>query len=246
MPPLRVLRDRAVLALGLSLAAAAPLAQAALLYSPSPINASARTSDFGSGDRGFRTFDNFTVASGGLVERITWRGFWFDFNKPQPEPAPAPDVLSWDIAFHASAGGAPGGQLLLKSLLAGEVTTTFLGNGVFNISGDPFNVAFFEYSVDLSSPFAVAAGVEYWVSVLAQSDEFYPAFAWQGATGGDSSSYQQTLGSSMNVTAAGAVAADRQVVLEGTLADNTVPEPASWALALGALAVLAGLRRQVA
>jgi hypothetical protein len=148
-------------------------------------------------------------------------------------------VLSWSIAFHASNGTTPGGELASETFAAAAVTSTFLGNFVFNVNGS-FNVSLYEYSIDLNSPFLAVAGTEYWVSVLSLSDVYDPAFALLGATGGDDSSFQQTLGAGMSVTNTSTVFRDRAIFLDGTL--RSVPEPATLPLALCALALLA-LRR---
>lgn len=211
-------------------------AQAAVLYGTTAIGASPRTSDYGSNTQaGWRSFENFEIAGGGTVQRITWSGLWF--GDLQPAPAPAPDALSWDIAFHASTGSAPGVQLTLQNYLTAQVSSTYLGNGVLN-AGGLYNVSFYEYSVELSSDFVAQDGTEYWLSIMARSDDLSPAFAWRGATGGDDASYQQLLGAGMSVSGEFARAADRHVVLEGERLEQTVPEPASGLLVLLAVGAM--------
>lgn len=231
--PLALRRMAAGAAATLALAAG-PL-QASVLYGTTVVGESPRSSDFGSADAfGFRTFDNFTVVGGGTVQRLTWSGLWL--NQVQPAAAPAPDVLSWDIAFHDSSGGAPGAQLTLLNVLAGNVTSTYLGNGVLS-AGGTYNVSVYEYSVDLLTPFDVSDGTEYWLSIMARSNNFAPIFAWRAGNGGDNSSYQQVLGAGGSVSNGGSVARDRHVLIEGTLAGE-VPEPGSLLLALAALGAL--------
>jgi hypothetical protein len=226
----------AALAAALALSAALP-AQADLLYGTTAIGSSPRTSDYGSTTQfGWRSFENFTIASGGTVRRITWTGLWF--GDVQPADPPDPDVLSWDIAFHASTGSAPGAQLVLQNYLAAQVSSTFLGTGVLS-AGSQYNVSYYRYSVDLAAEFLALDGTEYWLSILARSDEFNPAFAWLGATGGDDTSYQQQLGANMAVTAEFVRARDRAVQLEG----QPLPEPGSALLALAAVGALALTRR---
>lgn len=211
---------------------------AAILYGPTPIGSSVRSSDFGSNNQsGFRAFDNFTVASGATVQKVTWSGLWIDFASPTPAPAPAPDVLTWDLAFYADNGGVPGAELSFQSFAAADVTSTFQGNAVFSING-LFNVALYQYSVDLTNPFLAAPATQYWFSVLARSADFNPAFALRGAVGGDDSSYQQQLGPGLSIVNANAVARDRAIVLEGT-----VPEPGTLLITAAALLLIPALRR---
>lgn len=229
----------AALAAALLLAGTAPPARAALLYGTTAISESPRTSDYGSSTQsGWRSFENFTIASGGTVQRITWSGLWF--GDLQPAPPPAPDALSWDIVFYASTGTAPGAQLSLQNFAAAQVTSTFLGNGVLSLGANTnYNASFYEYSIDITTPFVAQAGTEYWLSVMSQSTQLNPSFAWSGATGGDGSSYQQLLGAGMSVTDEFTRARDRYVVLEGELAVQAVPEPGSAPLAVLALGALA-------
>ncbi len=211
-------------------------AQAAVLYGTTAIGSSPRTSDYGSNTQaGWRSFENFEVAGGGTVLRITWSGLWF--GDLQPAPAPAPDALSWDIAFHASAGAAPGAQLALQNYLTAQVTSSYLGAGVLN-AGDLYNVSFYEYSIELSNAFVAQDGVEYWLSIMARSEDLSPAFAWRGATGGDDASYQQLLGAGLSVSGEFQRAADRHVVLEGERLNQSVPEPASGLLVLLAIGAM--------
>jgi hypothetical protein len=203
-----------------------------VLYNPTPLGSSARFSDYGSASSsGFRSLDNFTVAPGGTVEKVTWSGFWLDLAGQVPAPAPSPDVTSWEIAFYADNAGTPGTQLLLQSFPAADVTSIFNGFGVYNI-GTAHNVAFYTYSVDLTSAFQAAAATQYWVAVLSRSTEYNPVFAVLGATGYDDASYQQQLGAGLAITSSGEVFRDRAITLEGT----AVPEPGT--LAIGATGVL--------
>lgn len=218
-------------------------ASAALIYGTTAIGASPRSSDYGTvSGSGFRTFDNFTSASGASIERVSWRGLWF--GDATPAAAPAPLVDTWEIAFHASSGGTPGAVLWSQSIAAASVGATFAGAGVLN-AGSTYNVNFYDYALDLPAVFNILAGAEYWISVTAIADNFNPTFAILGATGGDDLSYQQQLGAGMGVISAQSVARDRAFRIEGTLA---VPEPGTLALGVIALAALAGLRgrRQVA
>ena len=223
------------------LLASATGADAAVLYATTAINSSVRISDYGqTSQSGFRTFDDFVIATDGSVQTVSWRGLWIDLGSPDPAPAPLPDVLTWEVAFYADAGGAPGAQLSSQSFGAATVTSTLLGTGLFS-AGNTYNVAYYDYSVDLPTAFAVDAGTTYWLSVFSRSDLAQPAFAWRGAIGGDEVSIQQQLGANLSVLNTSLVSRDRAFTLEGT-----VPEPASiLLLATGAAALLRRRRRAV-
>ena len=210
-------------------------AGATLLYAPTPIGSSARTSDYGDiSQSGYRSFDNFTVSASGYVETVSWRGFYL--GNVQPAPAPTPDVNDWEIAFYADNAGVPGTQLFFESFAAADVAETLQGTTVFN-AGGAFNINLYRYSVSLTNPFAFNGSTQYWISIMSRSDVSNPEFALLGATGGDDASYQQFLGPGMSVTGAIARAADRAIVLEGT-----VPEPGSILLGATGLMFLIGAR----
>ncbi len=223
-----------------ALAASAVTSQAAEIYAPSPIGPSPRFSDLGA-NGGWRSFDDFETVSAANVERIGWRGFWVDLGLPQPAPAVSPDALSWDIAFHADAGGTPGALLAQHNIGAAAVGTTLLGAGLFGLNNTLYNVDLYDYTFDLPAALALAGGTTYWVSVMARSPSLMPAFAWSGATGGNDSSFQQQLGANGQPVAATAVARDRAVRVEGSL---RVSEPAALPLATLAVLLLAWLRRR--
>lgn len=220
-----------------SLSLVAATASAAILYEPTPIGSSVRISEFASTDQtGFRAFDNFTLGGDSVIQRVTWRGIWLDFNNPVPAAAPSPNVLSWEFSFYADNAGIPGSQLSVETVAAANVTSTFQGTGVFN-AGSQYNVSFYEYAFDLTLPFAATGGTQYWFSVLANSANYNPAFALRGATGGDDSSYQQQLGAGQSVLNSTEVARDRAIRLEG------VPEPSTVALSAIGLLLLPVVRR---
>jgi hypothetical protein len=214
-------------------------ADAAVLYAPTPIGSSARTSDYGDiSQSGFRAFDNSTINTNGYVERVSWTGFYL--GGIQPAVAPAPDVLTWEIAFHADNAGVPGTQVFLESFAAASVAETFEGSSVFGINSTLYNVNLYSYSVALTNPFDFSGGTQYWVSIMSRSDTSGPAFPLRGATGEDESSYKQFLGPAMSVTGGTARAADRAIVLEGT-----VPEPGGIVLGVTGLVLILAARLRV-
>jgi hypothetical protein len=162
-----------------------PVLSAAVLYETTPIGSSVRNADYAiSSESGFRVFDDFTIASGGTIEKITWRGMYLDLSKPDPAPAPTEDIESWRLSFHADDAGLPGAQLLVATLQAADVTSTFQGTALFN-AGGTYRASFYEYSAVLPVTFQSAAGTKYWFGILGISPTSNPLFAIRGASGGD-------------------------------------------------------------
>ena len=95
--------------------------------------------------------------------------------------------------------------------------------------------------MDLVNPFAAMPGTQYWFGLLGISDNTNPSFALLGATGGDDSSVQQTLGAGMSVVDTVVRARDRAITLEGT-----VPEPGTYALSVLGLGLLIARKRRTA
>ena len=223
----------------LAVAAACQL-NAAVLYSPTQIGSSARISDYGSATQsGFQSFDNFSVTSGGAVEKVTWTGFWIDLNNPLPAASPSPDALSWDIAFYGDNVGTPGSQLFLESFSAASVSSTFLGTGVFSAGGS-YNVSFYEYSIDLAAAFPVLPTTQYWVSALSRSESYLPAFALEAPLAVMIVPISTSSRAALSIVDAALVARDRAFVLEGTV----VPEPGTLLVGAAGLLALPLLRRR--
>lgn len=200
-----------------------PAVPAAVLYHQTAIGVSPRTADYGTATQfGFRMYDDFTLGSGGVIDKVTWRGLYL--GDIQPAPAPSEDVTSWRISFHADNSGMPGAELALAILAAADVTSTYQGTGVFSNGQNVSNISYYQYSADLPA-FYAGPGTKYWIGFLGISENFSPFFALLGASGGDNSSVQEELGAGMAVTSTNVRAADRAFTLEGT-----VPEPSTYAL----------------
>jgi hypothetical protein len=165
---------------------------------------------------------------------------YIDFANPDPAPAPTEDVLNWELSFHAENAGLPGTQLAFETFAAANVSSTFLGTGLFSV-GQTYRVSYYEYSVDLVNPFLATPGTQYWFGLLGISNNVNPSFALLGATGGDDSSVQQTLGAGMSVVDTVVRARDRAITLEGT-----VPEPGTYALSVLGLGLLIARKRRTA
>jgi len=165
-------------------------------------------------------YDNFTFSTAKSITGVDWTGGYFN-------PASQGLITQFTVAFYADAAGVPGGVLASDTIL-GTAGETFLGN----VNGFPI----YSYNVSVT-PFAAAAGTQYWLSVLPTLG-FPPQWGWATGTGGDGNGYQVFFG------APGPTGVDFAFGLSG---GSGVPEPVSFSLAgigLGLVGLAAWKRRK--
>jgi hypothetical protein len=140
--------------IGLAGLLAAPLgdAQAATVYSQTPIIDAGQRSDR---DTNNRTADDFTLAGNETVVSVTWRGLYIGLDNT------APGSDDFNVNFYADDGGGvpdlPG--VLLQSFAVGNaVNRTDTGQVV-----DGSTV--FEYTADLGAGIALNGGTLYHLSI---------------------------------------------------------------------------------
>ena len=223
----------------LALFVCVPSADAAPLFATTLNSNAAYGSDYGN-NSGFRTYDNFELATSSHVEALTWDFLFIDLAHPQPASAPTDDVTQWIVSFYADNAGVPGAQLASHSFAPADVTSSFLSQSTYSAGGNTYNVTSYHYSAGLPTDFLALADTTYWLSVFALSDAYYPVAAWRGGSGGlGPSTYQQHLGLNMSVTGVSTYASDRAFSLEGRQA----PEPSVLLLTAAGFAA-AVLRRR--
>ncbi|MES2391480.1 MAG: PEP-CTERM sorting domain-containing protein [Acidobacteriota bacterium] len=158
--------------------------------------------------------DNFTLASQSTFNTLTWNGI--STNGVEPS--------SFNIAFYADSGGAPGALLLTEDV----ATPVEIDTGIPN-------AGFEEYLYTANfGPLTFAGGTQYWVGITANTNF---QFAWGTSSVGDGAFYH--LG---NGPVGGA---DLAFGLSSNAAPSTTPEPSSiMLLATGALGIAGAARKR--
>ncbi len=165
-------------------------------------------------------FDNFTLISTDSITHVNWIGGYFN-------PPTAGSISSFEVAFWADDGGAPG-ALLYSQTVMGDANETF----ITDVTGYPT----YAYNLGLTTAFPALAGTTYWLSVQ-PTIPYPPQWGWAVGTGGDGMSYQIFNG------VGGVVEADMAFSLEHREGE-AIPEPISLALAGGGLLLLGFLARR--
>jgi hypothetical protein len=149
------------------------------------------------GTPGFRAADNFQLAGGGTVRVVEW---WGTLRSGS---------TAFQITFYPDAGGNPGLPLSTIAVTPTSSSAT---------TGSAFDPVTF-YSASLSTPFSVAPGTPYWISVFnAAADARWLWLADDAGTVG--ARQMQNGGVTWNATSD----------LSFRLKDDNVPEPATFSL----------------
>jgi hypothetical protein len=159
---------------------------------PSPAGDIYTTWESESGPEGVlgRTYDNFALASAGVIGSVVWVGDYVDTTDATKNPA-SPDVTSFEISFWSNDQGLPGTLLATSTVAISATNQTAFGTTKFELStGDVVTIPQYAYNATLTTPFAADAGRTYWISIVADTPTDQPLWAWKSGTGGNKMSIQ--------------------------------------------------------
>lgn len=180
-----------------------------------------------------RVLDDFQLAQGADIGRVTWRGAYLGPNATNG----VVNTQQWIISFWSDASGGQPASYSVTLDASAVQRTSVAGGGFFGST--PVDV--YDFDVTLPSAFNASAGATYWFSVMSKSDDPVPSvFGWTMAQGDwqQNKSVQQYIDTADNFVGAWAKEGDRAFAL------HAVPEPGTWALAGVALLGLAASRRR--
>jgi hypothetical protein len=174
------------------------------------------TTPFSQGGLGLfaQAFDDFTLASAGQVNQVTWQGGYF-------LPPQAGTITAFTLTFYNAdpASGRPGTVVAMQTI-NGNGNETFVGTEIG--SDDGSDNLIYNYSDNLIAPVSLAAGVTYWLSIVPdlvfEGDPSVGQWGWHTGTGGNGGALEDFEGTTSPT------GNDLAFSL------NSVPEPASITL----------------
>jgi hypothetical protein len=184
-------------------------------------------SETSNGSNGFnQAFDNFSLASDGTINNVSWTGF----TNPDFTPINGFTISIYADNFDNSDSPGAVGTLLASTIISGDAGQT--PNATPNVG----NFGVFNFSTAIT-PFQATAGTTYWISIVGDpaknSGDVFWSFAAPGAGDGSFNTYDGNF-----VTAVG-------TDMAFTLSNSVVPEPSGLMLDGSGLLVLAGFGRRL-
>lgn len=228
MHPVQILKQMmSIVALTGACAHAAPVYEQAPAGTPS----TGWTSQLGTGQGGYQTFDDFTLGSDASINRVTWRGTYLTADAGGLHGA-APNTGSWTVEFWSGNAAGPSTRLFTHDYALAETQRTSAGSAPFGAG----SIDLYDFAIDLGTDFDADANVQYWFSVRSNAATFSPFFSWTNADG-PGNAFQKMFDGNGNTLGNFVRGGDRAFALQ-----NNVPEPASLALVMGALLAVPAVR----
>lgn len=153
------MNKKALLAASLLFSSAA---QAATIFSQTPVNQTGQLSDLDY-SFGIHQADNFVLTSDETVLSVSWRGLYSQSVPTDGNPPNSPLATDdFTISFYSEGGnGLP--QTLLQSFSVGNPATR-IDTGLDSASSD-----IYEYTANLGTGISLTVGIDYWISIVADT-----------------------------------------------------------------------------
>jgi hypothetical protein len=113
-------------------------------------------------------FDDVVPTEAATIIRVTWQGIYC--AEVLNRPAPAATATDFEIGFYPDSGNSPNRNSPLQTTVypVARVAETRGPDRVLSCGTTQTGWSFYDYSVTLDTPFQVAAGVRYWISIQAR------------------------------------------------------------------------------
>lgn len=129
-------------------------------------------------------FDDFTFDRDGTIGTVGWQGIYC--VQAAGSSAPSPTASGFTVSFYADQGGRPvvGTPLQTATYALAQSNQRFIRNvGALTCgSATPTEWSFYNYEVELATPFQAAAGTKYWLSIQANTPSYAVYFGWRDGT----------------------------------------------------------------
>ena len=141
-------------------------------------------------------YDNFSPSTTSYVTAVQWRGNYVAYpNVPNNNPV-GPDTTAFTVSFLTDDNGHPGAVLASHTINDADCHPQSLGtlSGFQYVNGGGgYTITYYSYRAVLPTPFAVAAGQKYWISIVGILSQDNVAWAWYSSGGANDGSSLQDL-----------------------------------------------------
>ncbi len=149
-----------------------------------------------SGDPINTGYDNFSPTTASYVTAVQWRGNYVAYPSVPNDNPVGPDTTAFTISFLADDNGSPGDVLATSTVNNSDCNPQSLGtlgDFVYVGGGSTYTITYYSYRAVLPTPFAVAAGQKYWISIVGILNSNTVAWSWYSSGGSTDGSSLQDL-----------------------------------------------------
>jgi PEP-CTERM motif len=186
----------------------------------------------------YESGDVFTPTASGTAQSISFAGFYFNGGTPTAKPAD-----NFTISLYSVTPGTPDapnaiiGQSTLLNVTSQAISTSV------PVTFDPASFTIYQFSANLATPFTLSTSSEYFLGISDTTNpnaEFTLDLTDANSPPGPAAN-GWTLNADPEVPVGDPSESDGAVSFAFSLSADTVsvPEPATWAMSLGGLGLLA-------